>query len=101
MKNADIKKGGRFDLDSTFQGRGLAQTRLPQPATASRKNVGIQGNGGQVDILEFFINKMKIYMILLLDDFSRFILGWKLLEQTSVDAQKKASILPKPVSANS
>jgi len=39
----------------------------------------------QMDILEFFINKMKIYLILLLDDFSRFILGWKLLEQTSVD----------------
>lgn len=39
----------------------------------------------QMDILEFYINKVKVYMILLLDDYSRFILGWKLLEQTSVD----------------
>jgi transposase InsO family protein len=39
----------------------------------------------QMDILEFFVNKVKVYLILLLDDFSRFILGWKLLEQTSVD----------------
>jgi len=39
----------------------------------------------QMDILEFYINKLKIYLILLLDDFSRFLLGWKLLEQTSVD----------------
>lgn len=39
----------------------------------------------QMDILEFYINKAKVYLILLLDDFSRFILGWKLLEQTSVD----------------
>ncbi len=39
----------------------------------------------QMDILEFFINKLKIYLILLLDDFSRFILGWSLLEQTSID----------------
>jgi transposase InsO family protein len=40
----------------------------------------------QMDILEFFVNKAKVYIILLLDDFSRFILGWRLLEQTSVDA---------------
>ncbi len=40
----------------------------------------------QMDILEFFINKLKVYLILFLDDFSRFILGWSLLEQTSVDA---------------
>jgi len=39
----------------------------------------------QMDILEFFINKLKVYLILLLDDFSRFLLGWRLLEQTSVD----------------
>ena len=40
----------------------------------------------QMDILEFFINKLKIYLILLLDDHSRFILGFRLLESTSVDA---------------
>jgi transposase InsO family protein len=39
----------------------------------------------QMDILEFFINKLKVYLILLLDDFSRFILGWRLLDQTSID----------------
>ena len=39
-----------------------------------------------MDILEFFINKLKVYMLLLLDDFSRFILGWRLLTETSTDA---------------
>ena len=39
-----------------------------------------------MDILEFFINKAKVYLILLMDDFSRFIIGWRLLDQTSVDA---------------
>jgi len=39
----------------------------------------------QMDILEFFINKLKLYLILLLDDFSRFILSWSLLTETSVD----------------
>jgi transposase InsO family protein len=39
----------------------------------------------QMDILEFYINKAKVYLVLLLDDFSRFILGWKLLESTRVD----------------
>jgi transposase InsO family protein len=40
----------------------------------------------QMDILEFFINKAKTYLILLMDDFSRFILGFRLLDQTSTDA---------------
>jgi len=39
----------------------------------------------QMDILEFFINKLKVYLILLIDDFSRFILGFRLLESTSID----------------
>jgi transposase InsO family protein len=39
----------------------------------------------QMDILEFFIHKLKVYLILLLDDFSRFILGWRLLTKTSID----------------
>jgi transposase InsO family protein len=37
-------------------------------------------------ILEFFINKLKVYMLLLLDDFSRFVLGWRLPTETSTDA---------------
>jgi transposase InsO family protein len=39
-----------------------------------------------MDVLEFFINKLKVYLLLLLDDFSRFILGWQLLTETSTDA---------------
>ena len=39
----------------------------------------------QIDILEFFIHKQKVYLLLLLDDFSRFILGYRLLTETSVD----------------
>ena len=40
---------------------------------------------GQMDILEFFISKLKVYLLILLDDFSRFILGFRLLSQTSID----------------
>ena len=39
----------------------------------------------QMDILEFFINKLKVYLLILLDDFSRFIVGFRLLTQTSMD----------------
>ena len=38
-----------------------------------------------MDILEFFINKLKVYLLVLLDDFSRFILGFRLFAQTSID----------------
>ncbi len=40
----------------------------------------------QMDIVEFFIHKLKVYIILLLDDFSRFILGYRLVSETSIDA---------------
>lgn len=39
----------------------------------------------QMDILELYVNKAKIYLLVLLDDYSRFILGFRLVEQTSVD----------------
>ncbi len=39
----------------------------------------------QMDILERYINKLKVYVILLIDDYSRFILGFRVLEATSVD----------------
>ena len=35
----------------------------------------------QIDILEFFIHKLKVYLLLLLDDFSRFILGFVYLRR--------------------
>jgi len=39
----------------------------------------------QIDILEFYIHKQKVYLIILLDDFSRFITGWRLVTKTSID----------------
>jgi transposase len=39
----------------------------------------------QIDILEFFLNKLKVYLLLLQDDYSRFILGWELCTETSID----------------
>jgi len=39
----------------------------------------------QMDILEFYINKLKVYLLLLQDDFSRFILGWRLTAETTID----------------
>jgi transposase InsO family protein len=39
----------------------------------------------QVDILEFYIHKLKVYLLLLLDDFSRFILGFRLLSEASIN----------------
>ncbi len=38
-----------------------------------------------MDILEVNINKARVYLILLIDDYSRFILGFRFLEKTSID----------------
>lgn len=37
----------------------------------------------QMDILERYINKLKVYIVLLIDDYSRFILSFRLLKFTS------------------
>lgn len=39
----------------------------------------------QIDILEFYIHKQKVYLVLLLDDFSRFLLNYTLLEQCNME----------------
>lgn len=39
----------------------------------------------QIDICEFFIHKLKVFLVLLLDDFSRFLLNFCLLEQCNME----------------
>ena len=43
----------------------------------------------QIDICEFYLHKLKVYLVLLIDDFSRFILGFALLEAAKMDAIQK------------
>lgn len=40
----------------------------------------------QIDICEFFLHKIKVFLVLLLDDFSRFILNFALLDACCMDA---------------
>ena len=39
----------------------------------------------QIDIAEFYIHKQKVYLVLLLDDYSRFLLNFTLLEQCNME----------------
>jgi len=39
----------------------------------------------QIDIAEFYIHKQKVYLVLLLDDYSRFLLNFALLEQCNME----------------
>jgi putative transposase len=39
----------------------------------------------QIDIAEFYIHKQKVYLVLLLDDYSRFLLAFALLEQCNME----------------
>jgi transposase InsO family protein len=40
----------------------------------------------QIDICEFYLHKLKVYLVILLDDFSRFILNFALLDACKMDA---------------
>jgi transposase InsO family protein len=39
----------------------------------------------QIDICEFYIHKQKVYLVLFLDDYSRFLLNFSLLEQCNME----------------
>lgn len=39
----------------------------------------------QMDILEFYLNKLRVYLMLLLDDHSRFIVGHGLFTEANID----------------
>ena len=43
----------------------------------------------QIDINEFYIHKQKVYLVLLLDDYSRFLLNFSLLEQCNMEQIEK------------
>jgi putative transposase len=43
----------------------------------------------QIDICEFHVHKQKVYLVLLLDDYSRFLLNFALLEQCNMEAIEK------------
>lgn len=43
----------------------------------------------QIDICEFYIHKQKVYLVLLLDDYSRFLLNFALLEQCNMEQIEK------------
>jgi transposase InsO family protein len=81
-KTISIKTVRKIMESEGYKPRG----RKPEKKECHRFEASRPLELAQMDILEFFINKLKVYLILLLDDFSRFILGWSLLEQTSIDA---------------
>lgn len=39
----------------------------------------------QIDISEFYIHKQRVYLVLLLDDHSRFLLGFRLIEECNME----------------
>jgi transposase InsO family protein len=39
----------------------------------------------QMDILEFYIHKLKVYALIALDDYSRFIMAWKLFTEANME----------------
>lgn len=43
----------------------------------------------QIDICEFYIHQQRVYLTLLLDDFSRFLLGFSLQEQCNMEEIQK------------
>ena len=43
-----------------------------------------------LDFLHFFVHRLKVCLLFLLDDFSRFIVGWSLVDSEQVDVVIKA-----------
>jgi transposase InsO family protein len=73
-------------IRKVMQANGYQAKQTREEKTASRRFEASRPlELAQMDILELHINKGKVYLILLIDDFSRFILGFRLVEETSAD----------------
>lgn len=69
-----------------MRGNGYADTKQTDVKKSTRYEASRPLELAQMDILEVYINKLKIYIILLIDDYSRFILGFSALTETSIDS---------------
>lgn len=72
-----------------MRGHGYRSAEQARPKGRTRFEASRPLELAQIDILEFYIHKEKVYLGLLLDDFSRFLLGWKLVESGTALAMKE------------
>ncbi len=80
-KTISIRTIRKVMQDNGYQ----AKQSKEKKAEPNRFEAGRPLELAQMDILELNINKARVYLILLIDDFSRFILGFRLVEETSSD----------------
>lgn len=61
----------------------------PKKATSKQKPIRFEASRPlelvQIDIMEFYIHKARVYLVFLLDDHSRFILNFTLVEQSNIE----------------
>lgn len=63
----------------------LPQKTKPAKSEYKRFEAERPGQLVQMDILEFYIHKLKVYLLMLLDDFSRYIVGYRLCDKCNMD----------------
>lgn len=61
------------------------EVRPPRPRELRRFEASRPLELVQMDVLHFYIHAQKVYLFLILDDHSRFLTGWDLLQRESMD----------------
>jgi transposase InsO family protein len=89
IRNQLRREGVTISIESIRQILKDAGYELPQRHAPQKDYIRFEASRplelAQIDICEFYIHKQKVYLVLLLDDFSRFLLNFALLEQCNME----------------
>jgi transposase len=93
IRNQRRREGVTISIESVRQiltaaGYALERRRAPQKDYL-RFEASRPLELTQIDICEFYIHKQKVYLVLLLDDYSRFLLNFALLEACNMEQIEK------------
>lgn len=89
IRNQLRREGVTISIESVRNVLRDAGFELPQRHAPRKEYIRFEASRPlelvQIDICEFFIHKQKVYLVLLLDDYSRFLLNFSLLEQCNME----------------
>ena len=89
IRNQLRREGVTISVESVRQVLRDAGFQLPQRHRPAKEYIRFEASRPlelvQIDICEFYIHKQKVYLVLLLDDYSRFLLNFSLLEQCNME----------------
>lgn len=74
-----------LSIEQILKDKGCSGKKKSEPKKITRFEAAHPLELVQIDIMEFYIHKARVYLVFLLDDYSRFILNFSLTDASSME----------------